>query len=59
MGAPGRRRGRCLLPVLALLGVTLVTLSERSGNGGIFAKPRSYDADKRGKLPAGVALSQR
>jgi rod shape-determining protein MreC len=31
-----------LLLVLVLLGVTLVTLSDRSGNGGIFAKARSY-----------------
>jgi hypothetical protein len=30
--------------------------SERSGNGGIFAKARSYDLDERGKLPAGIAL---
>jgi hypothetical protein len=33
--------------------------SERSGNGGIFAKARSYDLDERGELPAGIALSQR
>ena len=31
-----------MLLVLVLLGVTLVTLSERSGNGGIFSKARSY-----------------
>jgi hypothetical protein len=45
--------------MLVLLGVTLVTLSERTGNDRIFAKARSYDVDKRGKLPAGIALSQR
>lgn len=42
MVSPRRPRGRFLLLVLLLLGVTLVTLSDRSGNGGIFGKARSY-----------------
>ncbi|HMK96360.1 MAG TPA: rod shape-determining protein MreC [Acidimicrobiales bacterium] len=37
-----RPRGRFLLLVLVLLGVTLVTLSDRSGQSGIFQKARSY-----------------
>lgn len=42
MVSPRRPRGRFLLLVLLLLGVTLVTLSDRSGSGGIFGKARSY-----------------
>lgn len=37
-----RPRGRFLLLVLVLLGVTLVTLSDRSGHRGIFQEARSY-----------------
>lgn len=42
-GGPGARRpgGRFLLLVLVLLGVTFVTLSDRSGGSGVFAKARS------------------
>ncbi len=42
MAAPRYPRGRFLLLLLVLLGVTLVTLSGRSGNGGMFARARSY-----------------
>ena len=42
---PRRPRGRLLLLVLVLLSVTFVTLSDRSGNGGVFAKARSYARD--------------
>ena len=31
--------------VLVLLGVTFVTLSQRSGNSGVFAKARAYAND--------------
>lgn len=40
-----RPRGRLLLLVLVLLGVTFVTLSDHSGNGGVFGKARSYARD--------------
>jgi rod shape-determining protein MreC len=42
VAAPHRLRGRFLLLVLVLIGVTLVTVSDRSGNTGIFARARSY-----------------
>ena len=36
MAAPRRPRGRFLLLVLVLLGVTLITLSDRNSSEGIF-----------------------
>ena len=57
MVAPGRPRGRFLLPVLVLLGVTLVTLSERTRNGGIFAKAGSHGVAKRGHCPPALSRS--
>lgn len=54
MAAPPRPRGRFLLLVLVLLGVTLVTLSDRSGNGGIFAKARSYARQIADPVQSGV-----
>jgi rod shape-determining protein MreC len=54
MAAPQRPRGRFLLLVLVLLGVTLVTLSDRSGNGGIFAKARSYARQIANPVQSGV-----
>ena len=44
MAAPRRPRGRFLLLVLVLLGVTLITLSDRNSSEGIFNKVRSYAA---------------
>jgi rod shape-determining protein MreC len=43
-----------LLLVLVLLGVTLVTLSDRSGNGGVFAKARSYARQIANPVQSGV-----
>jgi rod shape-determining protein MreC len=54
VAAPQRPRGRFLLLVLVLLGVTLVTLSDSSGNGGIFAKARSYASEIANPLQSGV-----
>ena len=45
MAAPRHTRSRFLLLVLLLLGVTFVTLSERSGSQGIFNKARTYAQD--------------
>jgi rod shape-determining protein MreC len=42
------------LLVLVLLGVTLITLSDRSGNGGIFAKARSYAKEIADPVQSGV-----
>jgi rod shape-determining protein MreC len=54
LAAPQRPRGRFLLLVLVLLGVTLVTLSDRSGNGGVFAKARSYAKEIADPVQSGV-----
>jgi len=40
--------------VLVLLGVTLVTLSDTSGNGGVFAKARSYAREIANPFQSGV-----
>lgn len=40
--------------VLVLLGVTLITLSDRSGNGGIFAKARSYAKQISNPVQSGI-----
>jgi rod shape-determining protein MreC len=45
VAAPRHTRSRFLLLVLLLLGVTFVTLSERSGSQGIFNKARTYAQD--------------
>jgi len=42
------------LLVLVLLGVTFITLSDRSGNGGIFAKARSYVRQIADPVQSGV-----
>ena len=54
MAAPRRPRGRFLLLVLVLLGVTFVTLSDRSGDHGVFAKARSYANDVANPFQSGV-----
>ena len=54
MAAPRRPRGRFLLLVLVLLGVTLVTLSDRSGSQGIFTRLRSYARDVANPFQSGV-----
>lgn len=54
MAAPRRPSGRFLLLVLVLLGVTLVTLSDRSGSNGVFAKARSYARDIANPFQSGV-----
>ena len=54
MAAPRRPRGRFLLLVLVLLGVTLVTVSDRSGNAGIFGRARSYARDIADPFQSGV-----
>jgi rod shape-determining protein MreC len=43
-----------LLLVLVLLGVTLVTLSDRAGTGGIFTKARSYAKQVVNPLQSGA-----
>jgi rod shape-determining protein MreC len=43
-----------LLLVLVLLGVTFVTLSSRSGNGGVFARARSYARDIANPFQSGA-----
>jgi rod shape-determining protein MreC len=45
VAAPRRPRGRFLLLVLVLLGVTLITLSDRTSSQQIFNKIRSYARD--------------
>lgn len=54
MAAPPRPRGRFLLLVLVLLGVTLVTLSDQGGHGGLFAKMRSYARDVLNPVQSGL-----
>jgi len=54
MAVPRRPQGRFLLLVLVLVGVTLVTFSDRSGNGGIFAKARSYASDIANPFQSGA-----
>ncbi len=54
MAAPRRPRGRFLLLVLVLFGVTLVTVSDRSGNAGIFGRARSYARDIADPFQSGV-----
>lgn len=54
MAAPRRPRGRFLLLLLVLAGVTLVTLSGRSGNGGIVARARSYARQVLGPVQSGI-----
>jgi rod shape-determining protein MreC len=43
-----------LLLVLVLIGVTLVTLSDRSGNDGIFGRARSYAREVADPFQSGV-----
>jgi rod shape-determining protein MreC len=45
VAAPRHTRSRFLLLVLLLLGITFVTLSERSGSQGIIDKARTYARD--------------
>ncbi len=54
MAAPRRPRGRFLLLVLVLLGVTLITLSDRTSTQHIFNKMRSYAADVANPFQSGV-----
>ena len=54
MAAPRRPRGRFLLLVLVLLGVTLITLSDRTSTQQIFNKVRSYAADVANPFQSGV-----
>jgi rod shape-determining protein MreC len=51
---PRRPRGRFLLLVLVLLGVTLITLSDRTSSQQIFNKIRSYAADVANPFQSGV-----
>lgn len=51
---PQRPRGRFLLLVLVLLGVTFVTLSDRSGNHGFFAKVRTYAREAANPVQSAV-----
>jgi rod shape-determining protein MreC len=54
VAAPRQHRTRFLLLVLVLLGLTFVTLSDRSGSEGIFNKARSYARDVANPLQSGV-----
>lgn len=54
MAAPPRPKGRFLLLVLLLLGVTFVTLSDHGGHGGLFAKARSYARDVLNPVQSGI-----
>jgi rod shape-determining protein MreC len=54
VAAPRRPRGRFLLLVLVLLGVTLITLSDRTSTQQIFSKIRSYAADVANPFQSGV-----
>ena len=54
MAAPRHPRSRFLLLVLLLLGVTFVTLSDRSGSQGIFNKARSYARDVANPVQSAV-----
>jgi rod shape-determining protein MreC len=54
VAAPRRPRGRFLLLVLVLLGVTLITLSDRTSSQQIFKKIRSYAADIANPFQSGV-----
>jgi rod shape-determining protein MreC len=54
VAAPRPPRGRFLLLVLVLAGVTLVTLSARAGTGGVFAKVRSYARDVANPVQSGI-----
>ena len=54
MAAPRRPRGGFLLLVWCCSGVTLVTLSDRSGNSGVFAQARSYARDVANPFQSGV-----
>ncbi len=54
MAAPRQHRTRFLLLVLVLLGLTFVTLSDRSGSEGFFNRARSYARDVANPLQSGV-----
>lgn len=54
MAAPHRPRGGFLLLVLVLVGVTLVTVSDRSGDSGVFARARSYAREIANPFQSGV-----
>jgi rod shape-determining protein MreC len=54
VAAPRRPRGRFLLLVLVLLGVTLITLSDRNSSEGIFNQVRSYARDVANPFQSGV-----
>jgi rod shape-determining protein MreC len=54
VAAPRRPRGRFVLLVLVLLGVTLITLSDRTSTQQIFNKVRSYAADVANPFQSGV-----
>jgi rod shape-determining protein MreC len=54
VAAPRQHRTRFLLLVLVLLGLTFVTLSDRSGSEGFFNKVRSYARDVANPLQSGV-----
>ena len=56
MAAPRRPRGRFLLLVLVLLGVTFVTLSDRSGNSGVFRQGPFLRPGGRQPVPVGRAF---
>ena len=43
-----------MLLVLVLVGVTLVTISDRNGNSGIFARARTYARDVADPFQSGV-----
>jgi hypothetical protein len=54
VAAPRRPRGRFLLLVLVLLGVTLITLSDRNSSEGIFNQVRTYARDVANPFQTGV-----
>jgi rod shape-determining protein MreC len=54
VAAPRHTRSRFLLLVLLLLGVTFVTLSERSGSQGVFNKARTYAQDVANPIQSAV-----
>jgi rod shape-determining protein MreC len=54
VATPRRPRGRFLLLVLVLLGLTLITLSDRTSSQQIFNKMRSYAADVANPFQSGV-----
>ena len=54
MAAPRRPRSRLVLVVVVLLGVSLITLSARSGGSGVFNRVRAYARDIANPFQSGV-----